>query len=548
MHAFDLDQIKGSLKVQLSAAGDRFSALDEKEYELSAGMTIIRDEQNIQALAGIMGGAESGCSEKTTSIFLESALFDRLAIANAGRALNLNSDSRYRFERGVDAALVLPALEKATQMIVDICGGEVSDVIEMGSFAGGKFPTPQKIVFREKSVERLTGIKIPLKRSLQILEDLGFPHEAPLSRDETQDRAFITVPTWRHDIEGEADLVEEILRVHGYDHITPISPESGVLGKPAPQKEAAQKKTRQNRVWGVRRALSHRGLDETLTWTFTTGKNAIRFGGGRDELRLVNPIREDLSHMRPSLLPNLIEACARNQNRGFQDNKLYELGPQFAGTAPEDQTLVSAGVRVGQAVSRHWHEKQRTVDSYDVKGDVFTVLRACGFNPDAAQISTDVPDWYHPGRSGALKMGPKVTLAYFGELHPKLLKDMDIEGPAVGFEIFMDAIPFPRNNRPGPLTRSIYQTVNRDFAFILDRKTPAAQVIHAIQKVDRSLIRHIDVFDVYEGQGVPEGQKSLGVTIRLEPQDRTLTEEDLQTLSKNIVESVKNTTGGTLRA
>jgi phenylalanyl-tRNA synthetase beta chain len=535
LHVYDAAKLTGNIHVRLGKKGEKLQALDGQTYELDDQVCVIADDAGVLGLGGVMGGEVSGCSEATVDVFVESALFDPLRTAATGRKLGINSDARYRFERGVDPQYTIPGLEQATAMILAICGGEASGLV----VAGSPPDTVKTVLFRPERVETLGGVKIARADMIAILEALGFKVEG-------QGEALkVTAPAWRPDIVGEADIVEEVMRIHGYHHIPavelprlPASP-SGALN------------ARQRRLRRARRQLAGRGLMEAVTWGFCRQADAEVFGGGISELQLANPISSELGTMRPSLLPNLVAAAGRNIDRGFKDVSLFEIGAQFENDTPEGQKLVAAAIKRGATNERHWATPPRDVDAFDAKADALAVIEGAGLNPASLQITADAPSWYHPGRSGCLRLGPKNIIGYYGELHPATLEALDMKGPMVAFEVFLDAIPYakPKATRSkGPLDKSDFQAVERDFAFIVDRKIRAGELLKAAASVDKKLIVDVSAFDVYQGKGIDEGQKSVAISVRLQPRERTLTEAEIEDVAARIIESVAKATGGTLRA
>ncbi len=538
LHAFDAGKVRGDLRVRLGRTGERLETLDGREVELDETMTVIADDAGAEALGGVMGGQRSGCGEETTDVFLESALFDPIRIAATGRKLSIQSDARYRFERGIDPAFLAPGIEIATRMVLDLCGGEASELVVAGAEPTGR----PALSFRPERVEGLTGVAVEAAEASRILAALGFAAE-----DQGGDGSWrVSIPSWRNDIETEACLVEEVVRIFGYDRIPTLPlPRESALPKPAIAPV-------QRRLADVRRLLAGRGLMEAVTFSFLSAERADLFGGGGEDLVLINPISVDLSVMRPSLLPNLIDAARRNEDRGQSDGALFELGPQYAGAAPEDQAVVAAGVRSGRAVPRHWAVPQRPADVFDAKADVFAALEALGVPVDKVSLDAGAaPGWYHPGRSGAVRLGPKVALAVFGEIHPKVLRRMGAKPPVVGFEVFFAALPKAKPQaskaRP-PLKLSALQPVERDFAFVLDASVPAEAVVRAARGAQKTLIREVRVFDVFSGGALPAGKKSLAITVVLQPQEQTLTDAEIEATSGWIVAAVEGATGGSLRA
>ncbi len=534
LHVFDADSITGHLVVRPGRKGDRFMALDDKEYEADETMTVIADDDGMLSLGGVMGGASSGATPETVNCYFEAALFDPVRTAATGRKLGIESDARYRFERGVDPAFVVPGMEIATRLVLELCGGEASELVIAGTEPDWRRTVP----FRPARVQHLGGLDIPENESLRILDALGFTVSGQ------GERLDVSVPSWRCDIGGESDLIEEVCRIHGYDGIpsVPLVKEGAVTRR--------ARSRRQQRVATASRVLASRGLNEAVTWSFLPRAHAELFGGGSAELLLANPISADLDAMRPSLLPNLIAAAGRNVDRGIADVGLFEVGPQYAGDRLEDQATVAAGVRRGNSGPRHWAARPRPVDAFDAKADALALLAASGAPVDSLQVVADAPDWYHPGRSGQLKLGPRTVLAAFGEIHPAVLEHLDVKGPAVGFEVYLDAVPLPKDKgartRP-PLDAPDLPTVERDFAFIVAADVEARRVVRAARGADKVLIVDVSVFDVYQGKGVEEGCKSVAISVRLQPRDKTLTDTEIEAIAGKVVAAVAKATGGILR-
>ena len=524
LHVFDVGKLKGNLNVRLSRAGEPFKGLDEKTYVLSDDMTVITDDSGVISLAGVMGGENTGCDEKTHTVFLESAFFDPIRTTITGRSLGILSDSRYRFERGVDPLSTLPGLEAATQMILQICGGEASEIL-----VAGEAPNFQKhISFRPERVETLGGMNVSSQRAKEILTALGFEVKGG---GETLD---VLTPSWRFDIENEADLVEEVLRVEGYDKIPSLP-----YGERPERKPLAPL---QSRRFVIRDRLAGLGLTEVVTWSFMSREETEPFGRTPESLVLLNPISQDLNAMRPSLLPHLLKATLYNQNRGIESIGLFEIGPQYSAPTSEGQHMMASGLRAGVFHSGNWREKKRPVDIYDGKGDALAVLEVASLTP---QWDRTAPSWYHPGRSATLKLGPQV-LGYFGEVHPRVLKIFDVKGPVVAFEIFLDRMPFSKRktSTKSKLILSPYQMVERDFAFVVNKDISADALIKAVMKADATLIENVTIFDVF---ALEEDKKSIGIRVRLQPRDHTLTEEEIQILSDKIISAITQSTGGVLR-
>ncbi|MDN2565964.1 phenylalanine--tRNA ligase subunit beta, partial [Aquibium sp. A9E412] len=530
--------VAGDLVVRRARAGETVLALDGRDYALTPEMCVIADDNGVESIAGVMGGEHSGCDETTTDVLIESALWEPLNIARTGRDLGIITDARYRFERGVDPEFMVPGLELATHLVTELCGGSPSET-EVVGYAGYTAP---RIAFPLAEVERLTGLAVPRQESLAILARLGFE---PAGDGDTVE---VAVPSWRPDVEGKADLVEEVMRIHGVDRIAaaPMKNHDSVAGRIL---TPLQQRTR-----AAKRALGCRGMMEAVTWSFIPGRHAALFGGGRPELRLANPIAADMSDMRPSLLPGLIAAAQRNADRGFADVALFEVSGTYEGDAPQAQRRVAGGVRRGTArlegPGRHWAGDATPVGVFDAKADAIAVLEACGAPVDKLQVEAGGPDWYHPGRSGTLKLGPKIVLGSFGEFHPSVLEALDATGPLCGFEVFLDAVPEPkaRATRTRPrLDLSPFQAVRRDFAFVVDRAVEAAAVTRAAAAADKKLIAGVRVFDVFEGAAIGADKKSLAIEVAIQPQDKTLTEEDFEALASKIVANVGKQTGGVLR-
>ncbi len=533
LHVFDADKVSGNLRIHPAEGGEELLALDGKTYRLTAGQMVISDDHAPESLAGIMGGEVSGCTEETVNVFLESAYWDPITIAATGRALKINSDARYRFERGVDPAFTLDGLELATRMVMEICGGEVSEVVQDGAVPD----TARSYRFDPLRVRALVGMDVPEAQQRATLEALGFT----LTGDQAQP------PSWRPDILGEADLVEEIARVASL---------TGLEGKPLPRASAGVTRPiltpLQLRERAARRMLAGLGYHECVTYSFIDAAAAQMFGGGNEAVRLENPISSEMTHMRPDLLPGLMQAAARNQARGSADLALFEIGPAFSGGEPGEQHIQAAGILVGANAPRDPYGSRRAVDLYDAKADVEAVLSAIGA-PAKFQFHRKLPEWFHPGRAGVISLGPKLPLAVFGELHPRVTRAFDLKGPVVGFTAYVENPPAPkaRKTTRQPLVTSALQAVERDFAFVLDAQVEALNVVNAAAGADKSLISDVTVFDEFTGPKADaqlgDGRKSVAIAVRLQPVARSLTEEDLDAVSRKIVEKVQKATGGVLR-
>lgn len=528
LHVYDAKKLQGGLMVRRAKTGETITALDDKKYTLTEPMTVIADQNTPQAIAGIIGGAASGCDENTTDVLLEVALFDPISVSATGRKLDILTDSRYRFERRVDPGFMHKAAEITTQMILELCGGEASELV-----IAGKEPQWQReIEFNTAYVAERGGVDISEKDSKRILEALGFTFKGNK----------VSVPSWRPDVEGAADLVEEILRIRGYDNI-PTSPlphwhrPAHSLVKPS-----------QGRVSSARYALANRGMTEVITWSFMKSDKAALFGGGKAALNLLNPISSDLDAMRPSILPNLLDAVRRNNDRGIDRLSLFEIGLIYENATPQGQHPACAGIRAGKTSAKEVHGTCRDVDVFDAKADCLAALEAAGAPIDNLRVTTDAPAWYHPGRSGVLRLG-KTALATFGDIHPGMLKTLDVKGPVVGFELLFNAIPAakPKKSTAKPkLELSEYQSSTRDFAFLIDAKVPAEDILRVAKTSDKTLIESAALFDVYQGKGVPEGKKSVALSVTIRAADHTLTESELDGISKKVIQAVTGL-GGELR-
>ncbi|MCC0080258.1 MAG: phenylalanine--tRNA ligase subunit beta [Rhodobacter sp.] len=533
LHVFDVAKVAGgALRIHPALGGEEILALDGKSYTLKPGMMAISDAKGVESIAGIMGGEHSGCTEDTTDVFLESAYWDPISIATTGRALKINSDARYRFERGVDPAFTLPGLELATRMILDLCGGEASDLAVDGAVPD----TARAYRFDPARVVSLVGMDIPADDQRRTLEALGFRVVG----------AQAWVPSWRPDVLGDADLVEEVARIASLTRLEGKPMPRPQMGVPAPILTPMQRRERL-----MRRTLAALGYHECVTYSFIDADSATRFGGGEDALKLENPISSEMTHMRPDLLPGLLQAAARNQARGHADMALFELGPVFAGGEPGEQAIHATGLLIGATGPRDPHHARRPVDLFDAKADAEAVLAAIGA-PTRTQSDRNVAAWFHPGRAGRLTLG-KNALATFGEVHPRILKAYGIKGAAVAFTLPVEAAPLPRNAAAtrAALVLNDLQPVERDFAFVLDQSVEALSVVNAALGADKALIVSVRVFDEFSGDKAEAqmgpGKKSLAIAVRLQPKGQTLTDEDIAGVSARIIDKVAKATGGVLR-
>jgi phenylalanyl-tRNA synthetase beta chain len=541
LHVFDAAKVSGALVIRRARPGESLAALDGKTYALDEGVVVIADDTGPISIAGVMGGEATGCDESTTDVLIESALWHPGNIARTGRKLGIVSDARYRFERGIDPAFCLPGLDWATRLVLDLCGGAPS-----AATLAGAIPQPDtRIVFPKGEVMRLTGLDIAGEEIAGILQALGFE----LAQEEKDlDTLFVKAPPWRPDIFVKADLVEEVVRIAGIDRVEPrplhrVETVSTAILTPL------QKRSRQ-----AKRALAASGLVEAVTWSFVSRREAELFADGRPALALANPIAVDLSDMRPSLLPGLIAAARRNAARGASDIGLFEVGQIFRGDGETDQRIAAAGIRKGTAsvrgAGRHWSGGATSVDTFDAKSDAMALLATLGVPTGGLQIVSGGSSAFHPGRSATLRFGPKTIVGTFGELHPRVLEALDVDGPLVGFEVILDDIPAPKSKPTKAKARldlAELMPLQRDFAFIVDRAVEAGDIVKAALGADRSLISDIVVFDVYAGQGVPDGKKSVAIAATIQPRDHTLTDAEIEVIASKIIADVVKKTGAALR-
>jgi phenylalanyl-tRNA synthetase beta chain len=536
LHVYDADKLKGAIRARLGRKGEQFKALDGKTYEVDDDMCVIADESGVLGLGGVIGGEDTGSTEATTNVFIESAYFDPKRTARTGRKLNIQSDARFRFERGVDPHFVLPGLELATKLVLDICGGSPSEETVKGH---PPQPSPP-FRFNTGLIKRLSGLDLSDTEIKRLLGALG------VNLIGTGHALDAAPPSWRPDISAPVDLVEEVMRLVGVDKV-PATPMPRAAGVARPVLTEAQSQQRR-----VRRVLAARGFVEAVTWSFIPPDQAALFGGGARELLLTNPISTELAQMRPSLLPGLVTAAQRNRDRGLADGALFELGQAYRGAKPEDQYVAAAGLRFGHSAlagsGRHWSGNAPAADAFTAKSDAVAALASLGLDQGNLTVTRAAPAWFHPGRSGALKLGPKVTLGVFGELHPDVLAKLGLDGPLACFELYLDALPAARKTLTKPaLDASDLQAVKRDFAFLLDADVAAADVVRAAQGAERALIAEVGVFDVFTGKGVPDGKKSLAIEVTLQPRDKTLTDAEIEVIAAKIVAAVTKATGGELR-
>ncbi len=528
LHVFDADKVQGNLRVHRARGGETLAALDNKTYTLAPGQMVISDDSGPVSIAGIMGGEATGCTEATVNVLVESAWWDPVQIAYAGRALKIHSDARYRFERGVDPAFTIEGLEHAVRTIVDNAGGQASALVQAGAVPD----TDRAYRIDTDRVQSLVGMEIPAETQIATLRALGFRIEGDMAHP----------PSWRPDVQGEADLVEEVARIASLTKLQ---------GKPLPQVAGVTRPVltpAQVRATVARRTAAALGYNECVTYSFVDRQAATLFGGGEDATMLENPISSELSHMRPSLLPGLLRAAARNQARGFQDLALFEAGHVFAGGEPGEQRFMVAGLLIGRTGPKDLLGSSRAVDLFDAKADAESLLAALGA-PAKVQILRGAPGWWHPGRHGMIGLGPKKIMGIFGELHPRVLREMDVKGPAVAFTLWPDEVPLPRKTgaaRPALVLNDL-QAVERDFAFVVDAGVEAAALVNAALGADKALITEVRVFDQFAGAALGEGRKSLALTVRMQPATATLTEAEIEAVAAKVVEKVGKATGAVLR-
>ena len=534
LHVFDADKLVGGLTIRMSEEGEKFTALDEKEYILDDKCLGICDDEGIQCLGGIMGGLEKGCSDETTNVLLESALFKPECIARTGRKYGIESDSRYRNERWVDPKSNISGSNYATGLILDICGGEPAEMIVCGNE-----DVPERVAYiRPSRLKDFIGLEVSAEKIVEILNKLGFKTSVE------GDKIRAVSPTWRGDIEGEHDLVEEVVRMIGLDEI----PAESLPHDKFPKQTLSPK---QANVVAVRHELADRGMYETVTWSFTDSEIAGDFHKSNqpEKILLQNPIAADLNEMRPSLLPNLLLGAKDNIARGYGNVSIFEIGPEFYGRHPGEQSAVAAGIRVGQTSKKDWSGTMRAFDVFDVKADALAAIAAAKGPYENPQITRDAPAYYHPGRSGALRLGKNV-LAYFGELHPAVIKKLGLKGRIVAFEVYLDNIPLPRNTHDKAkkkLELSSFQPVDKDLAFVVSKDTAAANILAAAKNADREYISDVRIFDIYEGANLPENKKSVALSVTFQPKEQTFTDKDIENLMNKVIVEVGKKTGGELR-
>src|SRR5262245_10521435 len=538
LHVYDADKLSGAIRARLGRKGESFLGLDGRMHEVDESMCVIADDRAVLGLGGILGGQDTGVTHESKNILIECAYFDPLRTAATGRKTGIVSDARYRFERGVDPAFIKPGLDLATELMLKVAGGTPS----RAAIAGAPPESKRSIDFPLALVAKLGGIVIAEPKIGATLEALGFTltGKPPVLK--------VQVPSWRPDVGGAADLVEEVVRIAGLDKVpsAPMPRRGGVA--------RALLTEGQRRVRRARRELAARGMVEAITWSFIAAATARQFGGGAHALELANPISSELTSMRPSLLPGLLAAAQRNRHRGFNDVALFEVGQVYRDDTPKGQVLAAAGVRLGSAVlsgsGRHWTGSEGAAGVFDAKTDVVALLAGLGFDANRAQVVREVPAWFHPGRTGVLRLGPKIVLATYGEMHPEALAALDVMGPVAPFELYLEAVPPDKKKGVARATLKLADLlpVRRDFAFVLEASVAASEVVKAVQAADKKLISSVNVFDVFEGASLGAGKKSVALEVTLQPTDKTLTDEEIEAVAARVVAEVKKATGGEIRS
>ena len=536
LHAYDADKIEKGIIVRNSKFGEEFTALDNKNYKLESGMCVISDNKGVLGLGGIIGGTRSGTEFNTKNVFLESAYFEPGSIRNTAKKLNIDTDAKFRFERGIDPLSIEDGLNKAAKLIKSICGGEISKI----NVQKIESPKTKKIKFDPNMFEKISGFKISLKKMIKILEDLGFK----VKKDKK--KINLVIPSWRPDISQEVDIVEELVRISGYDKINHI--------EPVKLRKKSTLNKYQKLFHFLQRSVASKGYLEAITWSFTDKRYNDHFKDTKKEIKIINPISSELGVLRNSIFSNLIMYINKNLDRGFKDLSIFEIGPIFNGSNPGEQNTVVCGLSAGKKSRLSWIDKDRNVDVFDVKRDVVQTLVEVGYNSEEFFIDSETPSHYHPGKSGRLFLnsGKDKMAAYFGEIHPNILRQIDMKTESlVGFEIFMDNLKLPEKNLRHIKSKflfSDYQKSERDFAFIINKNVKAQDIIDSISGVDKNLVKDVKVFDVYEGDNIPENQKSIAISVTIQSSEKTLNDDDLEKINNLIIKTVENETGAKIRS
>jgi len=536
LHAYDADKIEKGIIVRNSKSGEEFTALDNKNYKLENGMCVISDNKGVLGLGGIIGGMRSGTELDTKNILLESAYFQPRSIRKTAKKLNLDTDAKFRFERGIDPLSIEDGLNKASSLIKEICGGEVSKI----DFQKNENYKTKVIKFNSNIFEKISGFKISIKEMAKILEDLGFKIK------KEKNYLKLNVPSWRPDISQEVDIVEELVRISGYDKIKIIDP--------IKERTKSTLTQSQKLFHFLQRAIASKGYLEAITWSFTDSRYNDYFKEKNEEIKIVNPISSELGVLRNSIFSNLIMYMSKNLDRGFKDLSIFEIGPIFTGSNPGEQNTVVCGLSAGKKSRLSWIEKERDVDVFDVKKDVVQTLVEAGYNSEKFFVDSVTPNYYHPGKSGRLFLNKEKSkvAAYFGEIHPNILSNIDLKTESlVGFEIFLDNLKIPKktlNDQKIKFTVSDYQKSERDFAFIVNKDVTSQDLMSAISSIDQNLISNTKIFDVYEGENIPENQKSIAISVTIQSSEKTLNDNDLEKINKSIIETIENKTGAKIRS
>jgi phenylalanyl-tRNA synthetase beta chain len=536
LHAYDADKIEKGIIVRNSKSGEILAALDNKNYKLENGMCVISDNKGVLGLGGIIGGTRSGTELDTKNILLESAYFEPRSIRSTAKKLNLDTDAKFRFERGIDPLSIEDGLNKAAILIKEICGGEISkiDIQKIENY------NSKTIKFVPSLFEKVSGFKISIKGMLKILEDLGFKTK------KEKNYLKLTIPSWRPDITQEIDIVEELVRISGYDKIKTIDP---IKERTKPTLSQSQKM-----FHFLQRSIASKGYLETITWSFADSNFNDHFRETNKEIKIINPISSELGVLRNSIFSNLIMYMNKNLDRGIKDMSIFEIGPIFTGSNPGEQNTVVCGLSAGKKFRSSWINKDRNIDVFDIKKDIVQTLIEAGYNPDKFFIDSETPNYYHPGKSGRLFLnkGKDKAAAYFGEIHPNILKKIDMKTESlVGFEIFLDNLKLPKktlNNQKTKYTISDYQKSERDFAFIINKDVNVQDLINAISSVAQNLISNIKVFDVYEGENIPDNKKSIAISVTIQSFEKALNDSDLENINNLIIKTVEDKTGAKIRS
>ena len=536
LHAYDVDKIDKGIIVRNSKKGETFKALDNKDYKLENNMCVISDNSGILGLGGIIGGTRSGTELDTKNVLIEAAYFNPRSIRKTSKILNIDTDAKFRFERGIDPLSIEQGLQVAAELIKKICGGEISK-FDIQKFENIK---NNSLKFDPLLFQKITGFNIEQKEIIKILTDLGFEIK------KEKKILVLKVPSWRPDIEQEIDIVEELVRIHGYDQIQIIEPEKS--------RKKPTLNSKQKLFHFLQRSIASKGFFETITWSFTDSKINQLFIENKKEIEIVNPISTDLNVLRNSIFSNLIINLNKNLDRGFKDISLFEIGPIFSGSQPEQQETVVSGLRSGKISRLSWLEKERLVDVFDVKQDVIQSLIEAGFSRNKLYIDNKTPSYYHPGKSGRvfLNNDKEKIVSFFGEIHPNILKKIDIKTESlVGFEIFLDNIKQTKkslNDQKTQYQYSDFQKSERDFAFVIDKNFQAQELITVISNIDQKLIKSVKIFDVYQGENIPEGKKSIALNVIIQSSEKTLNDDDLDRITQLIISTVESKTGAKIRS